>query len=456
MKKYVSIIFLALFAALAAPAQETDEEAVKKIFDDALNSKTAYENLRHLCEKMPGRLIGSEASLKAQEFMRDYFSNMGADKVWVQEFTSPAWRCDSASAALINGDGRLHYFHCDALGPSPSTRPEGIRAQVIEVHSLDEVRSLDRAEVKGKIVFYNRPWDHTIVNTFGGYGNMVDQRSRGPAAAAEMGAVAVLVRSVTNCSDYHPHTGSTRYNDVKIPAVAISTLDADHLSNTLEQNPDAWLQVFVDAEHLEEITTWNLVAEITGHEFPDEYIVVGGHMDAWHNTPGAHDDGAGCVMSADVLRIFKELGIKNRYTIRAVMYMDEELYQSGGKAYADYVKANNEKHIFALESDGGAFTPRQFTINAAEEVVQKLAGYQPLLEPYGICSIRAGWGGVDIGPLKEQGVPLSGYGTDSQRYFDLHHSSKDTFDKINLRELQLGCGNMAAFIFLVDKYGLDY
>jgi hypothetical protein len=260
---------------------------------------------------------------------------------------------------------------------------------------------------------------------------------------------------VTNSLDYHPHTGSTRYGEVRIPAVAISTMDAEFLSKALHKNPDAFVQIYIEANDLEAVNTYNLIAEITGSEFPDEYIVVGGHIDAWHNTPGAHDDGAGCVMSADVLRIFKELGIDNRYTIRAVMYMDEELYQSGGEAYADYVKQHNEKHIFALESDGGAFTPRQFTVNAPETVVDKLATYQPLLEHYGIGSIRAGWGGVDIGPLKDLGVPLSGYGTDSQRYFDMHHSPNDSFDKINLRELQLGCGNIAAFIYLVDKYGVE-
>jgi hypothetical protein len=442
-----------MITAISASPQATDKEMVSAIFDDALTSTQAYENLRVLCEETPGRLIGSEASLEAQEIMKIYFERMGADKVWMQEFTSPAWRCDSAYAALVISDSETYVFKCDALGPSPSTEDYELLAQVVEVQSLEEVKELGRDKIEGKIVFYNRPWDHTKVNTFSGYGNMVDQRTRGPAVAAEMGAAGVLVRSVTNSMDYHPHTGSTRYGEIKIPAVAISTMDADYLSEALKKNPDALVQMYIDAEDLEEITTYNLIAEITGHEFPDEYIVVGGHMDAWHNTPGAHDDGAGCVMSADVLRIFKELGIENRHTIRAVMYMDEELYQSGGKAYAEYVQENDEKHVFALEADGGAFAPRQFTIDGPIEVVEKLASYQPLLKPYGICEIRKGWGGVDIGPLKDLDVALSAYGTDSQRYFDLHHSPNDTFDKINLRELQLGCGNMAAFIYLVDRYG---
>jgi len=212
--------------------------------------------------------------------------------------------------------------------------------------------------------------------------------------------------------------------------------------------------MIIDAEYFEEIESYNLIADIKGSEFPDEYIVVAGHIDSWFNSPGAHDDGIGCVQAADVLRIFKELGLKNRRSIRAIMYMDEELFQSGGNSYAEYSKANNVKNYLALEADAGGFTPEGFTIDATDSIIQLISSYYDLLVPYGIDYIKKGGSGVDISPLKPLEVPLMGYRTDPQRYMDLHHSAYDTFDKVHIRELQLGSGNMAAIIYLIDKYGL--
>jgi len=436
-------------------AQDEEKTFVKQIFDQALTSTEAYDNLSYLCEHTPGRLLGSENSLRALAHMKQYFEKLGVDSVYYQEFKTPAWHCDSSSVFMLTPSGTRVFLHSDALGPSPATPAGGVLAEVVEVHSLEEVDKLGEAGVSGKIVFYNRKWDPTFIRTFDGYGHTVDQRAKGPAKAAEYGAVAVLVRSVTNLSDHSPHTGSTRYGEKKIPAVAISTLDADLLSQTLKSDPKTKVNIFVKAHDIAETITYNLIAEIKGLQFPDEYIVLGGHIDSWFNTPGAHDDGAGVVMTSEVLHLFKELKIKNKRTLRVVVYMDEELYQSGGNAYAAYVRENGEKQYLAMEADAGAFTPRMFTVNAPEAVVAKIASFQPLLQPYGIDEIKAGWGGVDIGPLKELGVPLVGYGTDSQRYFDLHHSANDSFDKINLRELQLGSGCMTTLIFLIDKYGLE-
>jgi len=452
----VRLLFLLLLViCFSGYSQIEDKQVIRQIFDNALTKKDAYNNLEYLCTHAPGRLIGSEESLIAQEYMKEYFEKLGADKVYYQEFTSPAWKCNSAAVFILLENGQEISLATDALGPSPATPKKGIKAEVIEVMGLKEVEELGKEKIEGKIVFYNRPWDPTFIRTFGGYSNAVDQRARGPAKAAEFGAVGVIVRSVTNAMDHHPHTGSTRFDDELIPAVAIATLDADMLNEQLKANPKLKVQLFVDAEEIPETNTYNLIAEIEGHDYPEEIIVVGGHIDAWHNTPGAHDDGAGCVQAADVLRIFKELGIENKRTIRAVMYMDEELYQSGGKAYADAVGKSGEKHTLALEADGGGFTPKMFTVNASEEVVEQISAFQPLLKPYGISEIKAGWGGVDIGPLKKHGIPLMAYSTDSQRYFDMHHSPNDSFDKINLRELQLGSGCMASMVYLVDKYGVE-
>lgn len=454
MKKFViALIWILLINNIHAQEDETD--FVRQIFDNVLTSHEAHANLEKLCTEAPGRLLGSENSIVAIDLMKTYFQQLGVDSIYLQKFTTPAWRCDSTSVVMTTAAGESVKLFADALGPSPSTPVEGIIAEVVEVHSLEEVEKLGSAVISGKIVFYNRPWDPTFVRTFDGYGNAVDQRAKGPAKAAEFGAVGVVVRSVTNLNDYAPHTGSTRYGSIKIPAVAISTKDANLLSERLKQDESVRIKMMVAAESMPEITTYNLIAQIKGKEFPNEVLVVAGHIDSWFNTPGAHDDGAGVVMASDVLRIFKELNIQNKRTIRVVLYMDEELYQSGGKAYLDYARKSSEKQYLALEADAGAFTPRMFTVNAPDTIVGRIAQFQPYLKPYGIDEIKAGWGGVDIGPLKTLGVPLVGYGTDSQRYFDLHHSPNDTFDKINLRELQLGCGCMASLVYLVDKYGLE-
>ena len=453
--KHLTIALFLVFISTFIQAQDEETTQIKQIFDNTLTHQEAYHNLEYMCTKAPGRLVGSENSLKAIEYMKQYFNALGVDSVYLQEFRTPAWKCDSSSVWIIPQSGKPVMLHTDALGPSPATPMEGIQAEVIEVKSLDELEKLGKEVISGKIVFYNRKWNPAFIRTFEGYGDAVDQRARGPEKAAEYGAVAVIVRSVTNRTDHFPHTGNTHYSNNKIPAVAISTLDADLLSEQLQKEPKTTAKVYVDSEDIPETITYNLIAEIKGKEIPEEIIVVGGHVDSWFNTPGAHDDGAGVVMTSDVLRIFKELNIDNKRTIRAVVYMDEELYQSGGKAYALRVKNNGEKHYLALEADGGAFTPRMFTINASEETVGRIAAFLPYLKPYGIDEIKAGWGGVDIGPLKELGVPLMAYGTDSQRYFDMHHSANDTFDKINLRELQLGCGCIATMIYLVDKYGIE-
>jgi len=450
MKKIYIAVLLLMISTLSF-AQNEDEKAIRQIFENVLENEDAYKNLEWLCENAPGRLLGSKNSYKALDFMKAYFESLGADTVFLQEFTTPAWIHHSTKVKLILNDKEVE-LKADALGPSPATSENGLLAQIIEVQSLEKLKTIDPDLVHGKIVFFNRPFDIKKISPFAGYGATVDQRSRGPALAAELGALGVLVRSVGSKVDQYPHTGSTRFKDKKIPAVAISAIDANLLSKSLKVHPDLKVKIWVDAEYKEKITTYNLIADIRGHENPEEYIVVAGHIDAWFNTPGAHDDGIGCVQSADVLRIFKELHLKNKRSIRAIMYMDEELFQSGGNAYADYSKSNNIQHILALEADAGGFSPIGFNVDADVEVVKQIQKFQPLLEPYGIYYIEKGGSGVDIHPLKDLDVPLMGYRTNSQRYMDLHHSANDTFDKVHIRELQLGSGNMAALVFLIDKY----
>jgi len=452
MKKLFYLVFFTFLFQNNISAQDENKTTIKKIYDNALTTNLAFNQLELLCEKAPGRLIGTPNSFIAVVLMKKYLEDLGADTVFLQPFSSPAWICHSASASM-NIKGEDIPLKVDALGPSPSSPTEGVNAEIIEVMSLKELSALGQEKVEGKIVFFNRPFDATLFNTFRGYGGAVDQRASGPSLAAELGAIASITRSVTGGLTDFPHTGSTRFKDKKIPAIAVSTNDAEKLSKALKSNPNLKVNIKVDAEDIV-TNTYNLIADLKGSEKPDEYIVVGGHLDAWHNTPGAHDDGVGCLQSTEVLRLFKNLGLRNKRSIRIILFMDEELYQAGGKAYADYTRENNIKNYFALESDAGGFTPRFFTIGGKENILAKAQKYQHLLQPYGIEKIIAGGGGVDIGPLKEFGVPQAGYRSDWQRYFDMHHCANDTFDQVNFREMQLGSAAMASLIYLIDKFNL--
>lgn len=452
MKNLIYLLVLLAFFPFVANGQEKIESVIQAIYEDAITSSQAYNQLGELCEKAPGRLIGTPNSFVAVELMKKYLEDLGADTVFLQAFSSPAWICNSASASMFI-DGKEYPLKIDALGPSPSTPANGISAEIIEVMSLDEARDLGKEKIQGKIVFFNRPFDNTLFNTFQAYGQAVDQRGSGPALAAELGAVASITRSVTGGLNDFPHTGSTRFKDKKIPAIAVSTNDAEKLSAALKNHPNLKVNILVDAEDIV-TNTYNLIADLKGNEKPDEFLVVGGHIDAWHNTQGAHDDGVGCLQSTEVLRLIKETGLKTKRSIRIILFMDEELYQSGGAAYAKYTKENNIKNYFALESDAGGFTPRFFTLGGNETILENVQQYQHLLQPYGLEKVVAGGGGVDIGPLKEFGVPLAGYRSDWQRYFDMHHCAFDTFDQVNQREMQLGSAAMASLIYLIDRFDL--
>jgi len=205
---------------------------------------------------------------------------------------------------------------------------------------------------------------------------------------------------------------------------------------------------------LDDAPSFNVIGELKGSEYSNEIIVVSGHLDSWDLAQGAHDDGAGCVQAIEVLRLFKTIGYRPKRTIRAVMYMNEENGLRGGRAYADLAEKNKEKHIAAMESDRGGFTPRGFSMSATDAEKERIRSWKPLLEPYGLSDFGQDGGGADIGPLARMNVALIGFLPDSQRYFDYHHTPQDTFDKVNKRELEMGAASMAALTYLLDKYGL--
>jgi hypothetical protein len=411
-----------------------------------------------MSKKIGARLSGSPEAAAAVEYTRQIMDTLGLDRVYLQEVMVPHWvRGEKEFATIVNSKklGTRQVNVC-ALGNSVGTGPAGVSGGIVEVKSFEELAKLGKKAVSGKIVFFNRPLDNSHFDTFEAYSGAVNQRGSGASEAAKYGAVGVVVRSMTTALDDAPHTGSLRYaaDLPQLPAVAISTKDAELLSSLLKNDPALQFHFQTNCKMLPDVLSYNVVGEIKGSQFPDEVITVGGHLDSWDLGEGAHDDGAGCVQSIEVLRIMKTLGIKPKRTIRAVMFMNEENGLRGGTKYAQLAGQEGNKHIAAIESDRGGFTPREFSVDTTPEKLAKMAAWKPLLKPYGISDILAGGGGADIGPMKPLGTALMEYVPDPQRYFDVHHTAEDTFEKVNKRELELGAGAMAALVYLLSEHGL--
>lgn len=456
-KKLFFLVSISFFVCGITAAQTEDSIVIKKISNEILTNGTAYENLRYLCKQVGPRLSGSPQAQLGVEATFKMLKDAGADTVYLQSCMVPHWvRGDKEKGNIKLTDGSTYQLHLCALGNSEGTGKKGLTASVIEVKNFDELNKLGTEGIKGKIVFFNFPMNPTYVRSFMAYGESGAYRTRGPARAAKYGAVGVMVRSLASNLDDFPHTGATVYNDSfpKIPAVAISTNDAEWLSKQLKNNFVTSAYIRTTSTMLPDAPSFNVVGEIRGTEFPNEFITVGGHLDSWDLAEGAQDDGAGCVQSIEVLRAIKVLGIKTKRTIRAVMFMNEENGGKGSAKYLEIAKQKNEKHIFALESDAGGFTPRGFGLDMNEAKQVKVVGWKNLFYNYGVYEIAAGGGGSDIGPLKQIGAALAGFSPDSQRYFDLHHAATDVFEAVSKRELHLGAVNMTALIYLVDKYGL--
>lgn len=453
--------FLAFAAALVATAgfsQNDDSVMIRRISDEILLRGKAYSNLYSLCKGVGQRLSGSPGMYKAEEWGVKTLTAMGADKVYKQECMVPHWVRGSKEVLRVNGKAGVNPFNILALGNSMGSGSKGVTAGIIEVKDFDELERLKDA-VKGKIVFYNYHYNKALLG--GGYGDAVRYRSSGASTAAKYGAVAVIVRSVTAANDNSPHTGSLRYNDSfpKVPAVAIGPKDADRLSRSLLSNlKNAQFYLQTSCQLLADTVGHNIIGEIKGSAFPDEIITVGGHLDSWDPGEGAHDDGAGIVQSIEVLRVLKALGYKPKRTIRIVLFANEENGLRGGTKYAEEAKAKNEKHIMAMESDGGGETPRGFGCGMTEEQFAKVSGWANLFTAFDADRFRfspGGGGGADIGPLQTNFKTAQfGLNPAGNRYFDYHHAATDVFENVHERELHLGAVVMAAMVYLVDKYGL--
>lgn len=459
MRNKIGLLSLLLILGNLVLAQSTDEDQLRKIYDSALTEGKSYDWLNHLSNQIGGRLSGSIQAQQAVDYTKSKLDELGLDKVWLQPVMVPKWvRGTPEFAYYETNPGITTNIPITALGGSVATPPKGIKAKVIEVHSIAELDELGADKIAGKIVFFNRPMDAKLINTFEAYSGSVDQRGSGAKEATKFGALGVIVRSMNLRLDDFPHTGGMSYGDtpenLKIPAAAISTKAAELLSTSLKLNPDIQFYFKQNCKQFDDVQSFNVIGEIKGSTHPDEIIVLGGHLDSWDLGDGSHDDGAGCAQSMEVLRIFKAIDYKPKRTIRVVLFMNEENGLRGGKKYAEVAQKNNENHVFALESDSGGFTPRGFSFDCTDENFKQVEGWKNLFEPYNIHMFNKGGSGADIGPLKDGKIVLAGLRPDSQRYFDHHHSDNDTFEHINKRELELGAATMASLVYLYDTYGV--
>ena len=458
--KIKNFLILILLSFLMTPvwSQDAESEFIQSIYNQSLTRGSSYEWLHYLTKRVGARLSGSPQAAAAVEYTRQMLDSLGLDRVWLQPVEVPHWvRGDKEQVRIVNSS-RLgtQDLHATSLGNSIGTGPLGLVGEVIEVHSLKEVEDLGRDKIAGKIVFYNRPMDKTLHRTFMAYGGAVDQRGGGASQAARFGAKAVLVRSMTTATDLVPHTGALRYQDgvPQIPALAIATKDADLLSQLLKQESvSVYLRNTCRMQKPE--PSFNVIGEITGSTYPDQVILVGGHLDSWDVGEGAHDDGAGCVQSMQVLQTLNRLGYRPQHTIRCVLFMNEENGGAGGDEYAKVAMAENVFHLAAIESDAGGFLPLGFGLSSDTEVMDgywaQVEPFNKYLEPLGLKMAKGG-GGSDIGPLRPQKGMLFGLSPDSQRYFDYHHTDIDTFDKVNERELTLGAAAMTTLVYLLDQF----
>ena len=439
-------------------AQKEDSLMFRRISDEIMLHGKSYENLRVLCKQVGNRVSGSKGAEKAVVWGEKAMKETGADIVRLQACDVPYWYRGKESLMLQYGKkGVLKKVTALSLGNSHGTDGKPLDAEVVMVRSFDEFHSLPDEAVKGKIIFFNYRFRQDFTFTFQGYGDGVKYRWASPSIAAARGAVGVLIRSMSTGADDFPHTGGMHYNDsfAMIPEMALGNYTADSLEhNCLKGVVKARMQSECYMKPVK-VRSYNVIGEIKGSETPEKIITVGGHLDSWDVGEGAHDDGAGCVQSMEVLRAFKALGLKPKCTIRAVLFMNEENGDKGGEAYADSAKANHENHVLAIESDAGGFSPRGIGLEMAEDKKEKIMKFKDLFLPYGVYDFTREEGGTDIGPLKKElNVPLAGLLPDSQRYFDVHHTNNDVFENVNHRELKLGSVAMAQLIWLIDHYGL--
>ncbi len=452
-----SVIITSAFCLSAVISHAQDSVMFRRISDEIMLKGTCYENLRVLCKTVGHRLSGTPAAAKAVTWGEKAMKEAGADNVWLQPVNVPYWYRGKESLEL-KLNGKYKTVPALSLGNSKGTDGKTLEAPIVMVADFAALEALPDKDVKGKIIFFNYRFRQDFVNSFEGYGDAVAYRWKSPNIAAKRGAAGVIIRSMSTGEDDFPHTGSMHYDDsvvAKLPEMAIGNQSADALEAACKKGT-VTARMTSECHMMEKmVPSYNVIGEIKGTEQPERIITVGGHLDSWDVGEGAHDDGAGCVQSIEVIRALKAIGYKPKYTIRAVLFMNEENGNKGGHAYADSAVARKEQHVLAIESDAGGFSPRGIGMEMSDAQKEHIKSYRHLFLPYNIHDFEHEEGGVDISPLYyKHKVPMAGLMPDSQRYFDYHHTANDVFEQVNHRELKLGAVVMTQLIYLVCEHGL--
>jgi Iap family predicted aminopeptidase len=460
-----SAVLLAVFASLAVAADDSVtaakyRDSANKLIDAALASNTGLNRLEYLCYRIGSRLSGSQALDEAIAWSMPMMESSGLDNVRRIPVTVPKWVRGAESAELLEPVGKPIFML--GLGGSIATPKDGITADIVAVSSFDELEKLGRARVAGHIVVFNAPYvsyDQTVV-----------YRTSGASRAARLGAVAVLVRSITPRSLRDPHTGALNYSatDVQIPAAAISVEDAIYLHRLVQTGGRARVHLTMEAHSEGDAESADVMGEITGRELPNEVVVLGGHLDSWDVGQGAHDDGGGAMAALEALALMKKLGLQPRRTIRVVLWTNEENGGKGGVAYREWANAQKEKHVAAIEMDGGAESPVGFDLAvgprpargsrapalsaATSPTFARAVAIGELLKRINAGKIVPGEGEADIAPLMNDGVPGFGLRTVMTHYFDYHHSQADTFDKIVPAEFKRCAAAMAVMGYVLADW----
>ena len=453
-------IFLFAFRSGRAGLQDggpSYRQTVDRLRETGLAEERGLEFLKRITSVGP-RLTGSPEAAAAVDLSLRLMKELGFANVHTEPVEVGHWvRGDVGKAEIIASGTRAAVpLAVCALGGSVGTPEGGLAAPVVEVRSLEEL-SLLGPKLKGKIVFFNRPMDRRLTDAFSAYGGAADQRVNGASAAARHGAVGVLVRSLTFREDGNPHTGLMQYDPriPRIPAAAVSTRDAGVLSTLIKEEQSVSVSLRMNCRNMGKVTSANVVGELTGSELPGEIILLAGHLDSWDLGVGAHDDGAGCAAALEALRLIKDLGLRPRRTIRAVLFMDEEFGGTGGRAYVRAPQRKGERHLVAAESDRGGFAPVGLAIGGRDgRLLEKISSYADLFRPLGVSFIVAGGGGVDVGPLIEQGAAPAAVMINAQAYFDVHHSALDVVSSVHPRELELQAVILAALAYILAQEGI--
>ena len=453
MKNLLILMLSATISACAPPQSKTSnssitlgsiaskyETSANRLIEAALKDTSGFERLAEMCDTFGPRFSGTDNLEKAIDWILSEMNRDGLSNVHGEAVMIPKWVRGNESAHMVSPWKK--ELHMLGLGGSIGTAPEGITADVMVVSSFDELE--DRSdEAKGKIVLFNVP--------FTNYGKTVRYRSGGAVAASKAGAVASIIRSVGPYSMNTPHTGNSRYEEGirKIPHAAITVEDAAMIGRMVNRGQTVTVNLKMEGRYEEDVPSRNAVAEIRGSEYPDEVIVMGGHIDSWDVGQGAMDDGGGCVAAWQAVKLMKDLGLTPRRTVRVVLWTNEENGLRGGNAYRDAHKDELDNHILAIESDGGVFKPSGFGFSGSDEAFDMITDIGSLLSPIESGKITKGGGGADIGPIMREGVPGMGLRVDGSKYFWYHHTNADTWDKLDRDEFNRCVATKAVMAYVV-------